>query len=168
MNPKEYQKRALQTAQFPPEQALAYLTLGLCGEVAELIEKYQCQGQGAPLTEEDVIGELGDVCWYCAVLANLFGIELGELGNEQWAAGSSDQLVIHAGLIANKAKKTIRDGTPMNPEFVREQIELILRAVAGEAELIGDSTLAEVMRLNIEKLECRMARGVIAGSGDQR
>ncbi len=139
MNPKEYQKRALQTAQFPPEQALAYLTLGLCGEVAELIEKYQCQGQGAPLTEEDVIGELGDVCWYCAVLANLFGIELGELGNEQWAAGSSDQLVIHAGLIANKAKKTIRD-----------------------------SALAEVMRLNIEKLECRMARGVIAGSGDQR
>jgi len=51
--------------------------LGLCGEtgeVADQIKKHLYQGH--ELSREDLINELGDVCWYIAQLASSMGTDL--------------------------------------------------------------------------------------------
>ena len=77
----EYQVAACGTAIFPKETALAYLTLGLAGEAGEIANKAKKlirDGDNADKRQE--IGkELGDVCWYLAVLAEELGMNLGKV-----------------------------------------------------------------------------------------
>ena len=75
MTPNEYQTAALQTAIYPNQgNNLIYPVLGLCGEsgeVAEKVKKLIRDGDGV-LTDYDrntIAKELGDVCWYLAVLS---------------------------------------------------------------------------------------------------
>jgi NTP pyrophosphatase (non-canonical NTP hydrolase) len=63
----EYQRKAAETAIFPKEKALEYLTLGLAGEAGE-IAKLNAIGH-----------ELGDVLWYCAMLAKEVDMNLGRI-----------------------------------------------------------------------------------------
>jgi NTP pyrophosphatase (non-canonical NTP hydrolase) len=77
----QYQVAACGTAIFPKETALAYLTLGLAGEAGEIANKAKKlirDGDNADKRQE--IGkELGDVCWYLAVLAEELGMNLGKV-----------------------------------------------------------------------------------------
>jgi NTP pyrophosphatase (non-canonical NTP hydrolase) len=77
----QYQVAACGTAIFPKETALAYLTLGLAGEAGEIANKAKKlirDGDNADKRKE--IGkELGDVCWYLAVLAEELGMNLGKV-----------------------------------------------------------------------------------------
>jgi len=75
MTPNEYQTYALQTAIYPGQgRNYVYPTLGLVGEsgeVAEKVKKLIRDGDGV-LTDYDrnaIAKELGDICWYLAVLA---------------------------------------------------------------------------------------------------
>ena len=75
MTPNEYQTAALQTAIYPNQgQNYIYPTLGLvgeAGEVAEKVKKLIRDGDGV-LTDYDrsaIAKELGDICWYLAVLS---------------------------------------------------------------------------------------------------
>lgn len=165
MNLKEYQERALLTAMFPLDQAIPYCTLGLCGEIAEVLEKEH----GLDFSREDVQAEIGDVVWYCAVLAHHCGITLQDelLTCLDYGDSHSGAMAEHAGLIANKAKKKIRDNRDLDPVFVYNHIQAILYLVNEYAEAYG-LTLSEVLTANIEKLSSRQERGVIVGSGDKR
>lgn len=168
MNLNEYQSRTHATAMFPTEHALSYLTLGLCSEIGELFEvSAECYSRGSQTFKK----ELGDVMWYVSEIAILFGIELKENAREYpvptypetYIAG----MAMHAGLLAGKAKKVLRDGTALDRAFVEERLANIIRLVEFAAE--GSSfTLEEVLVLNIDKLSDRKARGVIKGSGDHR
>lgn len=166
MNLKEYQKRALTTAQFPREQAAAYLTLGLCGEIAELMEMEEDDIDPTP---EKILAENGDVLWYVASLADEYGIELDEsyVSALDSTLGESAGMMMHAGLIANKVKKLIRDGTPIDREFLDLHLTQIIAQVQDCVQRY-DATLEWVAEENIKKLESRKLRGVIAGSGDKR
>jgi NTP pyrophosphatase (non-canonical NTP hydrolase) len=77
----QYQVAACGTAIFPKETALAYLTLGLAGEAGEIANKAKKlirDGDNADKRQE--IGkELGDVCWYLAVLAEELDMNLGKV-----------------------------------------------------------------------------------------
>ena len=70
-----YQIAACDTAIFPKSKAMEYLTLGLTGEAGEIANKVKkFIRDGAPPDEyEDkkiqIAYEIGDVMWYCAVLA---------------------------------------------------------------------------------------------------
>lgn len=102
----EYQQRAHQTAfypsivivQAPPSDVVelattfriktdvswAYATIGLSGEVGELLNylKKIIRDRNGVVTEEDkshIIGELGGVLWYVAELATAFGLSLEEI-----------------------------------------------------------------------------------------
>ena len=73
----EYQEKCKSTAIYPKRDAIAYLSLGLvseAGEVAGKIKKHIRDG-----TESNVASEIGDVLWYCAMLANELGVNLGKI-----------------------------------------------------------------------------------------
>jgi len=76
----EYQDKAKVTAIFPKEKALEYLALGLSsesGEVAGKIKKI-IRDKGK-LNPTDLGAEIGDVLWYCALLAEELNLNLGKI-----------------------------------------------------------------------------------------
>ena len=81
----EYQSRACETAIFPKKQAMEYLTLGLTGESGEIankVKKFIRDGatKDEYLAKRIEIGyEIGDVLWYCAVLADELEMNLGHI-----------------------------------------------------------------------------------------
>ncbi len=80
-----YQTIACDTAIFPKHMAMEYLTLGLTGDEGEIANKVKMFSRdGAPPDEYEAkkieIGyEIGDVLWYCAVLAEEMGMDLGHI-----------------------------------------------------------------------------------------
>lgn len=87
MNFKTYQKKALKTLvtdnSGSPTELLARITLGLCGESGEVAEKIKkwLRGDFKSLEEiiPDIRKELGDILWYCAVLAELCYLSLDDI-----------------------------------------------------------------------------------------
>ena len=81
----EYQSRACETAIFPKHRATEYLTLGLTGESGEIankVKKFIRDGatKDEYLAKRIEIGyEIGDVLWYCAVLAEELEMNLGHI-----------------------------------------------------------------------------------------
>jgi len=72
-----YQEAASETAIFPKENALPYLSLGLAaeaGEVADKVAKYY-RGDG-PIDPEELVKEVGDVLWFATLIAEHFGYTL--------------------------------------------------------------------------------------------
>lgn len=79
-----YQQLAKNTAIYPnagtgDDSAITYTILGLVGEAGELANKWKKQLRGDK-NREDIIGglrgELGDVLWYVAMLADELGMTL--------------------------------------------------------------------------------------------
>ena len=81
----DYQAMACETAIFPKKQATEYLTLGLTGEAGEIankVKKFIRDGatKDEYLAKRIEIGyEIGDVLWYCAVLADELEMNLGHI-----------------------------------------------------------------------------------------
>ena len=81
----DYQARACETAIFPKHRATEYLTLGLTGEAGEIankVKKFIRDGatKDEYLAKRTEIGyEIGDVLWYCAVLAEELEMNLGHI-----------------------------------------------------------------------------------------
>lgn len=71
-----------------------------------------------------------------------------------------------AGEIANKVKKVMRDGKYDKQEVVDELGDVLWYLARCCAE--NDTTLVDVAASNIAKLEDRLKRDVIQGSGDKR
>jgi len=80
-----YQEKACETAIFPKNKAMEYLTLGLTGEAGEIankVKKFIRDGAAKDeyLAKPIEIGyEIGDVLWYCAVLAEELDMNLGHI-----------------------------------------------------------------------------------------
>lgn len=81
----QYQSAACDTAIFPKHKAMEYLTLGLTGEAGEIANKVKKLIRDGASEEElldrkNQVGyEIGDVLWYCAVLADEMGMDLGHI-----------------------------------------------------------------------------------------
>lgn len=78
MNINEYQELAMRTASSQSKKDLILNgVLGLSGEtgeVADHIKKHLFQGHD--LDQDHLIEELGDICWYIAIMAEGLGIDL--------------------------------------------------------------------------------------------
>lgn len=102
----EYQKGALETAQYPKvevpsvieeekefnvshQAGYVYPALGLVGEAGEVAEKVKklIRDKNGLYDEKDVEEikkELGDVLWYIATLSHEFGIELNDIATTNY------------------------------------------------------------------------------------
>jgi NTP pyrophosphatase (non-canonical NTP hydrolase) len=81
MELNDYQKEALTTAIYPDEQRIIYPSLGMtgeAGEVADKVKKVLRDNEGVFTAEKntEIAKEIGDVLWYCAVLARDLGYDL--------------------------------------------------------------------------------------------
>lgn len=70
MQLEAYQKLTKETAIYPKEQALVYLTLGLTSEAGEVAGKVKKMIRDGGINVMDTIDEIGDVFWYMARLCD--------------------------------------------------------------------------------------------------
>lgn len=80
----EYQKAALQTAIYPEDKKIIYPALGLTGEAGEVADKVKkvyrdANGIYTDEIKQNIMKEVGDTLWYCAVMANDLGFTLEEV-----------------------------------------------------------------------------------------
>ena len=77
----EYQKKAKETAIFPADKSLEYLSLGLVGEAGEVANKVKklIRDKKVLLDTTVISSEIGDVLWYCAMLADYLDVNLGKI-----------------------------------------------------------------------------------------
>jgi len=73
----EYQEKCKTTAIYPKKDAIAYLSLGLVSEAGEVAGKVKKQIRDG--TQSNIASEIGDVLWYCAMLANELNVNLGKI-----------------------------------------------------------------------------------------
>lgn len=84
MNFNDYQTACHETAIYPREQSLEYLTLGLVGEAGEVANKVKKiirdHGGKIDLHQSSALAkELGDVLWYAAELAGVIGYDFDQV-----------------------------------------------------------------------------------------
>ena len=88
ITPDLYESMAGETAIFPEHKALEYLALGLtseAGEVAGKVKKLIRDGEdveGFELKKIAIASEIGDVLWYCAMMAKEVGVPLNTIMQE--------------------------------------------------------------------------------------
>ena len=83
-----YQTETSQTAKYPPDRGLEYLSLGIAseaGEVAGKVKKLIRDGEdkeGFEMKKLAIASEIGDVLWYCAMMAKEVGVPLNDIMKE--------------------------------------------------------------------------------------
>ena len=80
----EYQNAAATTAIYPASVQILYPTLGLAGEageVADKVKKIIRDDKDTPEYRTEIAKEIGDVLWYCAVLADDLGYDLQQIAD---------------------------------------------------------------------------------------
>jgi len=88
ITPDLYENLAGQTAIFPQDKALEYLALGMtseAGEVAGKVKKLIRDGEdkeGFEMKKLAIASEIGDVLWYCAMMAKEVGVPLNDIMKE--------------------------------------------------------------------------------------
>ncbi len=184
-----------------PMANFTYPALGLAGEVGELIDKLTGKAKGDfPLAKKavEIIKEAGDVLWYINNTAMDMGLELTDLVDDIMvdlddrnsdiprddfaylpilAERSNNhraiehRMSIHAGRVAEVAKKMIRDTAGEMPAEKRTVVYASLcELLIGLCDVCDDLniTMADVAGGNIDKLFSRRDRGTLSGSGDNR
>ena len=83
-----YQKATAQTAKYPPQMALIYLSLGIASEAGEFAGKMKkwIRDGDSKMTREEWVqamsSEIGDVLWYAARLADELGLSLSQIAED--------------------------------------------------------------------------------------
>lgn len=184
MNLNDYQARALNIAVFGSDIDWIYPFLKLCGEVSEVLEKieeiYVSQGgRRSEIDNLEIAKELGDCLWYVTYIGRKLGLSLEEISKSAERLNlvrnqleiSCLRLAISSGQMSETMGKVFRDKKG-NPDAVDLQS---LRGKSIEVfywiQIISKDygfTIADIARINIEKLEDRSRRNVLNGEGDNR
>lgn len=139
---------------------MAYVGLGLAGEMAEFLEAE---------TAEEEWAELGDCFWYVARALKAISHALEEVAMEPLLPSRMlEDTLTNIMLIGNTTKKLLRDG-------MREDLLLDLNTkycqaftdLKGVVEEYG-VPYEHVLAVNAAKLRARKAGGKLHGSGDNR
>ena len=180
MNIYEYAKGQELTAIYPCTFDNLYPHLGLMGEVGEVcdkIKKLMRDRNWDPFTpvpddaREAIALELGDVLWYVIDHVRIFRIMLNRYSLNPFVNPDITWKEHLRVLVINAA--SLGCDTPeysdlcLDPAERRKIIYNCIDALGGLARWLG-YTLSEVAQMNIDKLQDRLRRGKIHGSGDYR
>lgn len=149
MNWTEYKEACKKYAQFPEMDAHAYLYFGYWNEVGEVFGVLKKHLRGDFSKEEfreKLKAELGDVMWYIAMIDNYYGHDVS--------------FALSVPQKHHKFSLLLKYTTIQNPRILANVVE----GIAGDYDI----TLSEILQYNIDKLEDRLQRDVIKGSGDNR
>lgn len=161
----EYQEFTRTTAQYPSNLAIAYTRLGFLGELGEVANKYKKVLRGdyeLDAVKEDLIAESGDLLWY-------FIRYLDELDyRASWGFSENKQIKVYYNYtildIVNDISSKFSAVPLVNNDYLLKDIGVLLHLLCVEL----DTTLPDVLTLNRRKLEDRLERNVIKGTGDNR
>ena len=85
-NLDDFQSKAKETAIYPNENWMEYLSTGLAGEVGELCSKVaKSYRKDKDVNTEELMYELGDIMWFVAQFAGHLGYDLSIVASENIA-----------------------------------------------------------------------------------
>ena len=170
MTINEYQEAALTTAVYPEQFRVIYPALGMNGEAGEVADKvkkvirdtaFLTDAEGAIILPHDkrieLAKEIGDVLWYCAILANDLGLKLDivpcpVIRERSGLAMSSRNTLLtdeERTLAANiyrvlEESKSIKAGVKETHDYVVESINAIQGLEVQYYSIVDGCTLAEI------------------------
>lgn len=186
MTLNEYQKEAEKTAIY--KEKIVYPAIGLIGEAGEVADKLKkimrdCDGEPDYDVKRGIALELGDVMWYCAILMRDFGMTfnyvedvINKPGFRVFFNHFKDVDINYLVLFLCKECSDVSicamesASIPKNKivqNLVAEGVSRVMAIISFIGSHYG-FTNDEIGRMNIEKLESRMKRDSIKGSGDER
>lgn len=187
----EYIETAKKTAlRYDENIFLFYSSLGLCGEVGELVEKLFSDN-----TDKDSIkGELGDICWYYFITMSKLGFTPEDIfetnnihefistnedynhfinftNNPSNVKGIFENIVYYVNTSMNKIKKIWRDTNWELSEKSRLYLQQNLKYAGINIFVLCeffDIDILDVLNYNLDKLNKRLENNTIHGDGDNR
>ena len=169
MNPTEYQCAAMRTkmAHPTPRDALAYAGLKLSGEAGELLETMFASH---PATRADKIKELGDVCWYIALITDAAGFDPVRVWTdyEPIAAFTWYNAAIRLSVYASATSEAIGKLWHGRAEStITAPLSRTVAAVHACADVLG-LDVADIWAANIAKLQHRYPHGFTTAASVDR
>ncbi len=165
---ESYEKAALRT--LGPHNDLLYLTIGLVGEVGEVIDyAKKTLYHGHKYEADKFAEEIGDVCWYVAAICHNQGLQFSDIASWPDQDNMKNKVVLNPEKILNLAslcsptiiKEHVENGTIQGP-LIRLMREV--KSVAMDAHLF----FPDVLEQNIAKLKRRYPDGYSDISSVQR
>lgn len=163
---REYSEWTKTTAIYDSrEKAITCCLLGLGGESVELSQHMFYESGNEDLIKK----EFGDILWYVGHLVHVLGVQ--EKIQFFTQNESFDEIFYYIGPLQESFKKVVRDDnfvvTDEKLGKIVSHINELLSCIYEMVEASGFDFL-EILELNKVKLESRLDRGVISGSGDNR
>ncbi len=154
------------------------MTLGLAGEVSEVAEVISLWAYSGKRQDITLHKELGDVFYYWARLSKELHYSLPAAFSPEILTEPSLvldgappvltalQLVAAQGKVAEAVKKFIRDGSLNRDKFTAAMLDVyvIWQALCAQSGYHW----RDILQSNVDKVEGRVTRGTLRGSGDHR
>lgn len=169
-------------AQYPQSHSITYPAIGVMNEVGEFMGKVKKQIRGDRLmTANELLDELCDVLWYVARTMDDAELPLADDIQYESSAEAKELMVnpdfiVVQGLIMMQFAgdlAALMETTGMQFVALHDNAKLfqiclgILTSLLLASEALG-SSLDDLIKRNVAKLEDRKARGVVKGDGDNR
>jgi len=143
-----------------------YFTVGMVEEIAELEEQLAMD----VIDEDQVISEVGDVCWYIYGLANSLEdiFPVGVQASSEETMPSTTDMLLASGKLCGSIKKWSRgdQGWEEFKKRIQGQVSLVMNLLVRR---VGPyCSLEEAMKGNIVKILSRRAKGTVKGDGNNR
>ena len=177
---KNYCEATNETALYPSARSgsdieLAYITLGLIGELGEFGQIVVHQLHGIP--SDQLYPELGDCFWYIARISMFSKLKGGKEIVPTLRNCITSSYTDSMSKLANSSKKIIRDECPIDKfvAHVQSAADDLATLYATEFDMAFASQeefMASLDKLvlqpNLAKLQSRLKRNAIKGDGDNR
>lgn len=168
----QYQSAAAATAQ-PAAYQYDYLVPMIVGEVGELFgqrAKSVWHGWTREKLQAELVSEYGDIAWGTAILLKMEGVEFFRAQLRQgpattvWGNEPSPWQPL-----ANKAANLFHFYTQEEThQYIRGEAQQMWLTLESSCKAVTGTDFNTVLERNLLKLQGRVARGTLVGSGDHR
>lgn len=174
MDIEQYQERALRTAKVLPTLAenLMHCALGIGSEAGELSETIACAWMNMPFDANNIIEEIGDACWYAAVMCHFMDWRFEDMFQDPDTLSEASAPLAHAvigrnppamtlvynsfaGEILTIVKAHVIYGKELDDELLKRKLELFISAASLLSNVHDIPFELVTLARNIDKLKMR-------------